>query len=45
MPVNLRTLFDNGVAMSYATDTVFDARAALAHELKTPQPGLLARPT
>jgi len=35
MPVNLRTLFDNGVAVSYATDTVFDARAALAHELKT----------
>jgi len=35
MPVNLRTLFDNGVAVSYATDTTFDARAALAHELKT----------
>ena len=35
MPVNLRTLYDNGVAVSYATDTTFDARAALAHELKT----------
>lgn len=35
MPVNLRTLYDNGVDVSYATDTTFDARAALAHELKT----------
>jgi imidazolonepropionase-like amidohydrolase len=35
MPVNLRTLYDNGVAVSFATDTTFDARAALAHELKT----------
>ncbi len=35
MPVNLRTLYDNGVAVSYATDTTFDARGALAHELKT----------
>jgi imidazolonepropionase-like amidohydrolase len=35
MPVNLRTLYDNGVAVSYATDTTFDARAALVHELKT----------
>jgi imidazolonepropionase-like amidohydrolase len=34
MPVNLRTLYDNGVVVSYATDTTFDARAALAHELK-----------
>lgn len=34
MPVNLRTLYDNGVDVSYATDTTFDARAALAHELK-----------
>ncbi len=34
MPVNLRTLYDNGVNVSYATDTTFDARAALAHELK-----------
>jgi SAM-dependent methyltransferase len=35
MPVNLRTLYDNGVEVSYATDTTFDARGALAHELKT----------
>lgn len=35
MPVNLRTLYDNGVDVSYATDTTFDARAALAHELRT----------
>jgi imidazolonepropionase-like amidohydrolase len=35
MPVNLRTLYDNGVDVSYATDTVFDGRAALAHELKS----------
>ena len=34
MPVNLRTLYDNGVDVSYATDATFDARAALAHELK-----------
>jgi imidazolonepropionase-like amidohydrolase len=35
MPVNLRTLYDNGVNVAYATDTVFYAPAALAHELKT----------
>jgi imidazolonepropionase-like amidohydrolase len=35
MPVNLRTLYDNGVSVAYATDTVFYAPAALAHELKT----------
>jgi imidazolonepropionase-like amidohydrolase len=35
MPVNLRTLYDAGVAVTYATDTTFDAPAALAHELKT----------
>ena len=35
MPVNLRTLFDNGVNIAYATDTTFDARAAFAHEIKT----------
>ena len=35
MPVNLRTLYDNGVTVCFSTDTVFDARAALAHELKT----------
>jgi imidazolonepropionase-like amidohydrolase len=35
MPVNLRTLYDNGVDVCYATDTVFNGPAALAHELKT----------
>jgi imidazolonepropionase-like amidohydrolase len=35
MPVNLRTLYDNGVEVSYATDTTFDPRAALVHEVKT----------
>jgi imidazolonepropionase-like amidohydrolase len=35
MPVNLRTLYDAGVAVTYATDTTFNASAALAHELKS----------
>ncbi|MGZ3400421.1 MAG: amidohydrolase family protein [Caulobacteraceae bacterium] len=35
MPVNLRTLHDNGVSVSYASDTTFYAPAALMHELKT----------
>jgi imidazolonepropionase-like amidohydrolase len=35
MPVNLRTLYDAGVEVAYATDTTFNASAALAHELKT----------
>lgn len=35
MPVNLRTLYDQGVDVAYATDTTFYAPAALAHELKT----------
>lgn len=35
MPVNLRTLYDNGVKVTYSTDTTFNASAALAHELKT----------
>jgi imidazolonepropionase-like amidohydrolase len=35
MPVNLRTLYDNGVDVSYASDTTFYAPAALAHELKS----------
>jgi imidazolonepropionase-like amidohydrolase len=34
-PVNLRTLYDAGVDVTYSTDTTFDASAALAHELKT----------
>jgi imidazolonepropionase-like amidohydrolase len=36
MPVNLRTLYDAGVDVTYSTDTTFNASAALAHELKTP---------
>jgi imidazolonepropionase-like amidohydrolase len=35
MPVNLRTLYDAGVDVAYATDTTFNASAALAHELKS----------
>lgn len=35
MPVNTRTLYDAGVNIAYATDTVFYAPAALAHELKS----------
>jgi imidazolonepropionase-like amidohydrolase len=35
MPVNLRTLYDAGVEVTYATDTTFHAVAALAHELRT----------
>jgi imidazolonepropionase-like amidohydrolase len=35
MPVNLRTLYDAGVDVSYATDSTFNAPAALAHELKS----------
>lgn len=34
MPVNLRTLYDAGVEVTYATDTTFNAIAALAHELR-----------
>jgi imidazolonepropionase-like amidohydrolase len=35
MPVNLRTLYDAGVDVSFATDTTFYAPAAFAHELKS----------
>jgi len=35
MPVNLRTLYDHGVDVSFATDTTFYAPAAIAHEIKT----------
>ena len=34
-PVNLRTLYDNGVKVTYSTDTDYDAHAAFAHELRT----------
>ncbi|MEQ1948595.1 MAG: amidohydrolase family protein [Bryobacteraceae bacterium] len=33
-PVNARTLFDNGVMFGYCTDTTYQPREALAHELK-----------
>ena len=35
MPVNLRTLYDAGVDVTFATDTTFTMSAALAHELKS----------
>lgn len=35
MPVNMRTLYDAGVNVAYATDTTFYAPAAFAHEIKT----------
>jgi imidazolonepropionase-like amidohydrolase len=35
MPVNLRTLYDAGVDVTFATDTTFEMSAALAHELKS----------
>ena len=45
MPVNLRTLYDNGVDVSYATDTTFDARGRAGARTERPEPGLLgARP-
>ena len=34
-PVNLRTLYDNGVTVAYSSDTDFDPTAGLAHELDT----------
>ncbi len=33
-PVNGRTLYDAGVVYGYCTDTTYQARAALAHELR-----------
>ena len=35
MPINLRTLYDHGVDVTFATDTRFYAPAAIAHEIKT----------
>jgi imidazolonepropionase-like amidohydrolase len=35
MPVNARTLFDAGVILGYCTDTVYDPKAGLEHELKS----------
>ncbi|WP_293865266.1 amidohydrolase family protein [Sphingomonas sp. 67-36] len=34
-PLNLRTLYDNGVTVAYSSDTSFDPTATLAHELNT----------
>ncbi|HUA17643.1 MAG TPA: amidohydrolase family protein [Bryobacteraceae bacterium] len=34
MPVNARTVWDAGVPLGYCTDTSYDARAGLDHELK-----------
>jgi imidazolonepropionase-like amidohydrolase len=34
MPVNARTVWDAGVTLGYCTDTVYDAKAGLDHELK-----------
>jgi imidazolonepropionase-like amidohydrolase len=33
-PLNARTLWDSGVILGYCTDTGYDPRAGLAHELK-----------
>jgi imidazolonepropionase-like amidohydrolase len=33
-PLNARTLWDSGVVLGYCTDTGYDPRAGLAHELK-----------
>jgi len=35
MPVNARTMFDAGVMLGYCTDTTYDPRAGLEHELKS----------
>ena len=35
MPVNARTLFDAGAILGYCTDTTYDPRAGLEHELKS----------
>jgi imidazolonepropionase-like amidohydrolase len=35
MPVNARTLFDAGALLGYCTDTTYDPKAGLEHELKS----------
>jgi len=35
MPVNARTVFDAGVMLGYCTDTTYDPKAGLEHELKS----------
>jgi imidazolonepropionase-like amidohydrolase len=38
MPVNARTVWDAGVILGYCTDTTYDPKAGLDHELKTLNP-------
>src|SRR5437867_6294942 len=38
MPVNARTAWDAGAILGYCTDTTYDPRAGLDHELKTLNP-------
>ena len=35
MPVNARTVWDAGAILGYCTDTTYDPRAGLEHELKS----------
>jgi imidazolonepropionase-like amidohydrolase len=35
MPVNARTMFDAGVVLGYCTDSTYDPKAGLEHELKS----------
>src|SRR5262245_33406204 len=35
MPVNARTMFDAGAMLGYCTDTTYDPKAGLEHELKS----------
>src|SRR5215470_4750238 len=38
MPVNARTVWDAGAVLGYCTDTTYDPKAGLDHELKTINP-------
>jgi len=38
MPVNARTIWDAGAVLGYCTDTTYDPKAGLEHELKTINP-------
>ena len=38
MPVNARTIWDAGALLGYCTDTTYDPKAGLEHELKTINP-------
>jgi len=38
MPVNARTVWDAGAMLGYCTDTTYDPKAGLEHELKTINP-------